>query len=207
MLVTDRRLTGEDRLLGMVEGAVRGGVEAIQVREKDLPDPALERLVRAVLEVVAGRAQVILNARAHLARALGVGLHLPEDAPNPEGEWPIWGRSVHTAQRAALAAAEGPHYLIAGPVFATDSKPGRPPLGLEAFRRIIAGAGGVPVLAIGGITPQRVPQVVAAGAWGVAVRGAILRAENPEDAARSFCAALTTTSAPLPRRGLEGPAA
>jgi thiamine-phosphate diphosphorylase len=205
MLVTDRRLTGEDRLLRVVEQAVRGGVEAVQVREKDLPDEPLERLVRAVREAVGDRAQVILNDRPHLAQALGTGLHLPEDVLRPEGDWPIWGRSVHTAERAALAAAERPHYLIAGPVFATDSKPGHPPLGPAGFRRIVACAGGVPVLAIGGITPPRVPEVVAAGAWGVAVRGAILRAGDPEDAARSLQKALTATSAPPPRRGREGP--
>ena len=111
MLVTDRRLTGENRLIEVVEQAVRGGVEAVQVREKDLPDEALERLVRAVVDAVGSRAQVIVNNRPHLAQALGIGLHLPEDAPRPEGDWPIWGRSVHTAERAALAAAERPHYV------------------------------------------------------------------------------------------------
>jgi len=186
---------------------VRGGVEAVLVREKDLADEALERLVRAVLEAVGDRAQVILNNRPHLAQALGTGLHLPEDAPRPEGDWPIWGRSVHTAERTVLAAAERPHYLIAGPVFATDSKPGHPPLDLTGFRRIVGCAGDVPVLAIGGITPPRVPEVVAAGAWGVAVRAAVLRAGDPEDAARRLWRALTTTSTPLPRRGREGPVA
>src|SRR6266498_2250949 len=103
MLVTDRTLVPPGELPAVVAEAVEGGVDGVQVREKDLDDAALEELVRAVLaavERVNGRARVVVNARAAVARALGVGLHLPERDVVPEaqeGGWLLWGRSVHDA--------------------------------------------------------------------------------------------------------------
>ncbi|MDR7416701.1 MAG: thiamine phosphate synthase [Armatimonadota bacterium] len=186
LLVTDRHLVGEERLVSVIRAAVRGGVEGVQVREKDLPDEALERLVHRILDAVEERAVVLLNDRPHLARRLGLGLHLPEASPPPQGNWPLWGRSVHSPEAAVRAARENPDYLIAGPVYPTDSKPGGLPLGREGLRAIVRAAGGIPVLAIGGIGAGRVREVVEAGTWGVAVRGAILRSEDPEHAAREI---------------------
>ncbi|MDR7568172.1 MAG: thiamine phosphate synthase, partial [Armatimonadota bacterium] len=114
------------------------------------------------------------------------GLHLPEGSRKPEGSWPLWGRSVHSPEAAVRAGREHPDYLIAGPVYPTDSKPGSPPLGPQGLGQIVRAAEGIPVLAIGGIRAERVPEVMGAGAWGVAVRGAILRAEDPERAAREI---------------------
>jgi len=186
LLVTDRHLVGEERLVRVIQAAVRGGAEGVQVREKDLPDEALERLLHRILEVVGKSAVVLLNDRPQLARRLGLGLHLPEGSPCPEGNWPLWGRSVHSPEAAVRAGREHPDYLIAGPVYPTDSKPGGSPLGLEGLGAIVRAAVGIPVLAIGGIRADRVRAVVEAGAWGVAVRGALLRAEDPERAAREL---------------------
>ncbi|MCS7172821.1 MAG: thiamine phosphate synthase [Armatimonadetes bacterium] len=170
----------------VIQAAVRGGVEAVQVREKDLGDEALEELVQRIREAVGEGVILLLNDRPHLARRLGVGLHLPEGSPSPGGNWPLWGRSVHSPEAAVRASRERPDYLIAGPVYPTDSKPGGSPLGPRGLGQVVRAAGGIPVLAIGGIGAEQVPEAMEAGAWGVAVRGAILRAQDPERAAREI---------------------
>jgi thiamine monophosphate synthase len=246
MLVTDRALVPEGALSEVVAAAVAGGVDAVQVREKDLPDEALLALVQQMLRAVAGRAVVLVNGRLSVALAAGVGLHLPEEAdvpafrtgggfPKPQrslavvavgdataaaGDKPprssrgagtssegggserLWGRSVHSAGAAAAAAVEGADYAIAGPLFATTSHPGAPALGEVRFREIAAAAGSVPVLAIGGITPERVRTAVAAGAAGVAVRSDVLGARDPERAARQLQRQLHASleAIPMPTR-------
>lgn len=195
MLVTDRRLTGSCDLVAVVAQAVAGGVDLVQVREKDLPDAELLALTRAILAAVAGRAQVVVNDRPEVARQAGTGLHLPEAAPLPPQRPALWGRSIHSPQQAAAAAREGAGYLVAGPVFPTDSKPGAPPLGPEGLQAVVQAAAGCPVLAIGGIEPHRVAPVLQAGAAGVAVRGAILRAADPQAAAQALRQALDAATA------------
>ncbi len=199
MLVTDRRLVAPGRLVEVVARAVDGGVDTVQVREKDLPDGPLEELLRAICRATQGRAQVVVNGRPELAFALGIGLHLPQDAgPGPQpGGLPLWGRSVHSPASARQAAAERPDYLVAGPVFATSSKPQARPLGTAGLRAIVEAAAGLPVLAIGGILPGRLAQVIRAGAAGVAVRGFILQAADPGAAAQQLARALACGQ-PLP---------
>jgi thiamine-phosphate pyrophosphorylase len=196
MLVTDRALVAPGALVDVVTAAVAGGADLVQVREKDLPDEALLALALAIREAVGQRAKVVVNSRPAVARAAGVGLHLPEAAPLPPtsdgpGEgWPLWGRSVHDPASAAAAVEEGTDYLVAGPLFETTSHPGAPPLGSDGVRRIVVAAGTVPVLAIGGITPDRVAAAVAAGASGVAVRSDVLGAADPQRAAGELRAAI-----------------
>lgn len=91
---------------------------------------------------------------------------------------------------ARRALAEGASYVVVGPVFPTASKPGHPGAGLEALGRLARIVAPVPVLAIGGLTPNRVAPVLAAGAHGVAVRSAILGAPDPARTARAFRDAL-----------------
>jgi thiamine biosynthesis protein ThiS len=93
------------------------------------------------------------------------------------------GRSVHTP--AGAAAATGADYVLAGHVYPSPSKPGLPPLGLAGLANIVAVAP-CPVIAIGGITPDRLAEVVRVGARGVAVIGAIVAAEDPRAAARAL---------------------
>lgn len=191
MLVTDRRAVGRRDLAQTVVAAVAGDVDAVQVREKDLPDDELTSLVERVREAVQGRAAVLVNGRPRVATALGAGLHLPADAPSPaEGVWPLWGRSVHSPEEAARHAEESPDYLLVGPVYPTDSKPGHPGGGLSLVESTARAAAPVPVLAIGGIDATNAGAVVAAGAVGVAVRGAVLAASDPERAARSILEAM-----------------
>jgi thiamine-phosphate pyrophosphorylase len=99
---------------------------------------------------------------------------------------PLWwiGKSVHNLAEAEAARTEGADYLVVGPVFATASHPGRAPLGLERLRAIASAVDGLPVLAIGGITADRVREVRASGAYGVAAIRALWDDVEPAEAAR-----------------------
>ncbi|HEY7194403.1 MAG TPA: thiamine phosphate synthase [Gemmatimonadales bacterium] len=98
---------------------------------------------------------------------------------------PLWwiGKSVHSLAETEAARAEGADYLVVGPVFATASHPGRAPLGLEGLKQIVAAAGELPVIAIGGITADRVREVRDCGAYGIAAIRALWDDAEPRAAA------------------------
>lgn len=190
MLVTDRRIAGgEDALVDAVAEAVEGGVNAVQLREKDLPEAELLGLARRLREVTAGRVLLLVNGPLEVAlEAEADGVHLPEHAP-AQGGGPephvIVGRSVHSVDAAVRAEKEGAGYLVVGPVFETASHPEAQAGGLEIIRKVVS-ATRVPVLGIGGITSKNAADVMRAGASGVAVISAILGAEFPGVAAREL---------------------
>jgi thiamine-phosphate pyrophosphorylase len=193
MLVTDRRETADRDLVDVVEAAVAGGVGLVQVRERDLTDAEAEALLRLILDRLRGTGvRVLVNGRPALARALGVGLHLPAAEPSALPGLPLAGRSVHDEREAGRARAEGASYVVAGPIFPTGSKPGHPGAGLGLLARVGNVVAPTPIFAIGGLTPERVGAVRAAGAHGVAIRSAILGAPDPARAARAFAKALAT---------------
>jgi thiamine-phosphate diphosphorylase len=179
-LVTDRtRFTSTDALVERVRTAARVGVHLVQVREPDLTTRDLLTLTGRCLEAVrATRARVLVNDRVDVALAAGAhGVHLRGDSmPGsevrriaPPGF--LIGRSVHTAAEAREHTADGAlDYLIFGSVFATTSKPGRAAAGPGALAAVSA-AVSIPVLAIGGVTIERMPQLASAGASGFAAIG------------------------------------
>jgi len=202
MLVTDRALCGgADGLLVAVEDALSAGVDAVQLRERDLPAAELLPLARRLRAVTEGRALLLVNGPLEVALACNAdGVHLPEAAPMVERPARpfLVGRSVHSAEAARRAEAEGADYIVAGPVYETRSHAGVEPAGLALIEEIAA-AVRVPVLAIGGITTERVEEVVRAGASGVAVISAVLAQPDPLAAAealrRALDAAWTATGA------------
>ena len=193
MLVTDRALLGSsgDRLIDAVAAAVEGGVNAVQLREKDLAPAELLRLAGQLRAAIGGSTLLIVNGNADVACDAQVdGLHLPADAPfaRPDGV-PLVGRSVHSVDAAVRAEREGADYLIAGPIYETPSHPGVPAAGVRLISGAVA-AVSVPVVAIGGIRAARVQGVLSAGAGGVAVISAVLGAESPREAASALREAL-----------------
>ncbi|GIW41721.1 MAG: putative thiamine-phosphate synthase [Candidatus Binatia bacterium] len=201
-LVTDRkRCGGSEGLLGKVRAALRGGVDAVQLREKDLDGGELFELARRLLEECRARgALLFVNDRIDVALAVGAdGIHLPARSfPVPEARRLVgperWiGISTHSESEVRAAARDGADFAVLGPVYPTPGK--GPPLGTEPLR-LACRDSGIPVLAIGGILPSRVSEVLAAGARGVAVIGAVLDRDDPERAASELRKALSSSAAP-----------
>jgi thiamine-phosphate diphosphorylase len=196
MLITDRsRLRGRP-IEEVASQAVDSGVTVVQLREKDLSSGDLYDLAVTVHAVLRGRALLLVNDRIDVAIAAGAdGVHLPEHTLPLQklrdyvGDACIVGRSVHSVEAALRAEQEGADYVQAGAVYETRSHPGRPPSGIELVRAV-AEAVRVPIVAVGGITPERVAEVIEAGADGIAVIGAILDAGDPQAAARALHEAL-----------------
>lgn len=200
-LVTDRSLCSIDLLPEKIAAAVSGGVTMVQVREKDLPGGELFALAKAVKARIAGRALLIVNERTDIAIASGAdGVHLAEasmptvEARRVAGGNLLIGRSVHSVDAARTAEAQGADYLIVGTMYETRSKPGKTPEGL-ALMREASRAVRIPCLGIGGVTAHNAPEVLKAGAKGIAVVSAILSAYDSQRAARELRLAMAPLKA------------
>jgi thiamine-phosphate diphosphorylase len=195
MLVTERSRS-DDELVRTVIAAVDGGVDLVQLRDKEAPPEELFRLGERMREAIGGRARLLTNCSSlDGGRVPADGLHLPENGPPVAdarivlGEDALVGRSVHSLAAAVAAEAEGADYVVAGTVFASPSHPGLPPAGL-GYLREVCGHLSIPVLAIGGVTPANAAGCLRAGAAGVAVLSPLMRAADPERAAAEYRAAL-----------------
>ncbi|MEK7838297.1 MAG: thiamine phosphate synthase [candidate division NC10 bacterium] len=196
-LVTDRSVARRP-LVEVVEECLSAGLRAMQLREKDLPVRDLLALAGPLREATRRHgARLLINDRTDVALAVQAdGVQRTHDSlpvgalrgMTPAGF--LIGASVHSPSEAQEAASQGADFLVFGPVWDTASKRVYgPPQGLEALRRVAAGTA-VPVLAIGGITPGRVRDALAAGAAGVAAISAILAADRPAAATKAFLDAL-----------------
>lgn len=172
----------------------RAGVNALQIREKDLDDRSVYGLVRLARSVLPHGVRLLVNGRVDLALAAGGdGAHLPADgvplAPLRRrfGSGVLLGRSTHSVEEVEQALEEGADYVTFGPVYPTPSKERYgPPVGIEALAR--AAAVGVPVYALGGVTLVRFAEVAAAGAAGVA---GIRLFQDPSELSAVVCSART----------------
>jgi thiamine-phosphate pyrophosphorylase len=190
MLVTDDRLVRKRDLVTLALAAERGGVTSVQLRFKQSGARELVQLVRRLTEVL--KVPVLVNDRPDVAIAAGAaGVHLgPDDVPlelarriAPVGF--IIGTSVGSEAEAAKAGAAD--YWGIGPWRDTDTKQDAgTALGADGFGRLRGVAGGRPCIAIGGVRPEDVPLVMAAGGTGVAVASGILGADDVEAAARAY---------------------
>jgi thiamine-phosphate pyrophosphorylase len=195
-LVTDRQRLGESSLEAVVEEAVKGGVNVVQLREKDLPAGELLALANRVRAATRGRALLVINDRLDVAVAAGAdGVHLPENGL-PEavarrllGRHAVIGRSVHSKEAAVEAEQAGADYVQIGTIYATQSKPDLKPSGSKLVREVAA-AVAVPVLAVGGVSPENAAEVIDAGASGASVISAILGAEDHQAASRQLVEAM-----------------
>jgi thiamine-phosphate pyrophosphorylase len=195
-LVTDRLRAGGRELVSVVAECVGAGLPAVQVREKDLGAGELADLCRRLLAVT-GPALLVVNDRADVAMAVGAGAvqrtsrslavrDIRAITPAPMRV----GASVHSLEESLEAEAAGADWVTFGPVYDTPSKRAYgPPQGLMALERV-ARAVRIPVVAIGGITVERVREVRAAGAHGIAAISAILVAPSPAAAVGRFLEAL-----------------
>jgi thiamine-phosphate pyrophosphorylase len=187
---------------------VEGGVDVVQLREKHLEARPL--LARAALAVEVCRREgvpFIVNDRPDLARAAGAdGVHVGQDdvpvrvAREILGPDAIVGLSTHGPGDLVGAADEDVDYISAGPVEPTPTKPGRPGTGL-AYVTVASERSSVPVFVTGGVTPERIPALAAAGVRHFVVVRYLTEAADPRAAARALRAAidLAWSTAPTAR--------
>ena len=188
-------------LIDAISAAVGGGLDSVQLRDRDAGAAELYAIARAVVARAEG-AGVFVNDRADVARAAGAsGVHvgslgLPVAAARAVLDRAQQvGVSVHSVDEAVAGARAGADYLIFGHVFATASHPGESGRGVAALRAVVD-AVDVPVLAIGGIDAAHVAETMATGCAGVAVISAVLGHPDAERAARSLRAALDACARP-----------
>jgi thiamine-phosphate pyrophosphorylase len=184
---------GGHTLPDLLRGAIAGGVEIVQLREKHLPDEefvAVANAARALCERLG--ALLIVNDRPLVAREVGAdGVHVgQEDMPVAEvrellGPDMLIGLSTHASGEIDAVDTELVDYIGVGPVHATPTKPGRPPVGLELVRYAAEHAS-VPLFAIGGLDAENAAEAIDAGARRLCVLRAIASAQNPEQAAREL---------------------
>ncbi len=205
LLVTDRTQARRP-LADVVRASIAGGCRWISVREKDLPDGEQIALVNELAPLVRGAGgSLLLHGAAELARACAAdGVHLPAGADVAAvrtllGPQKIVGISIHSAAESAALDPQIVDYVIAGPVFATESKPGYgPALGPAGVADIVRSAR-VPVIGIGGIAAANVDDVMKAGAAGIAVMGGVMRAADATREIRELISALDAADQPRPR--------
>ena len=166
-------ITGSPARLDVVARNLAAGVEWIQIRDKDLSARALFELVTAAMKLPNPHgSKIIVNTRADVAIAAGAaGVHLPSGSPAAR----FWrqpgfmiGVSCHNLEELRRAEAEGADYAVFGPVFTPLSKSSvLEPRGVEGLTQAAA-AVRIPVLALGGVTPENTAACIAAGAAGIA---------------------------------------
>lgn len=192
-LVTDRQYARGRPLADLVSQAVQGGVNVVQLREKDLHAGELLALAKAIRHVTReSNALFLVNDRVDVALAAEAdGVQLGEEALPVEaarriaGQRLLIGRSVHSVGGAREAEAQAADFLVVGTIFPTGSKPGVRPAGLKLLEQV-AQAVTIPFLAIGGVNTGNVAQVMAQGAAGIAVISAILGSRDPNKATREL---------------------
>jgi len=194
-LISDRRLCDLRSFSSIAAHAAAAGVDAVHLREKQLAAGELLDAARTLRSGV-GNAAIFVNDRIDVALLSDAdGVQLGEssfsvaDARSLSGGRLLIGRSVHDVEGARRAADDGADFVIAGHVYETASKAGQAGRGPQ-FIASIAAACPLPIIAIGGITPERIAEVLAAGAHGVAVISGILYADDPGSAAALYAAAL-----------------
>ncbi len=194
-LITDRnQVTANHTLFSTVESALKGGVKAVQLREKDLSATDFLPLAQDLRDLTRRYdARLFINDNVDIALAVQAdGVHLgghsrPTDVIRERvGQKLLIGISTHSKAEIKLAAEQGADFVTFGPVYATPSKAKYgAPQGLDKLADACRDSS-IPLFALGGITPARAIEVQHAGASGVALISAIIASPDPRAAAEAF---------------------
>lgn len=188
LVLTDRTLCTRP-LPDVVAAAVDGGARAVVLREKDLPDDERARLADALRPLLQGGTLVLAGPRLRALRP-GDAVHLAAADAVPTPRPALLGRSCHDP--AEVSAAQGCDWVTVSPVHLTASKPGHgPALGADGLAACALAPGAPPVYALGGLGPQDAEACLRAGAAGVAVMGAVMRASHPDRVVAELMEALS----------------
>ncbi len=194
-MITDRKLFADSgKMFAAVEEALKAGVKAVQLREKDLPTRELLDMAYKMRELTARHdAKLFVNDRADIAMCVNAdGVHLGQSSMpvyavrKVVGDRMMIGVSTHKLNEALTAKREGADFITFGPIYPTPSKLkyGKP-VGVESLK-IVAEKVAIPVFGIGGIKPDNVEDVVNAGAYGVALISGILGEHDVRRAAENY---------------------
>ena len=196
--ITDRHRCAPTPLVNVISELLDAGVTAIQLREKDLNDTQLIQLAQPIAELCRNyEAKLFINTNTRIALEVrAAGVHLPANAESvdtikaqTDGNLYI-GCSVHALDAAQKREAEGADFVTYSPIYPTTSKPGYgPAVGVGGLAEVTESVK-IPVFALGGITPARVAECLAAGAFGVAVMSGVMSATGAEKQARDYLDAL-----------------
>lgn len=202
-LITDRKLVPRpSSLLTSIREALKGGVKAIQLREKDLETRELLRLAYKMRELTKRYdAKLFINDRLDIALAVGAdGIHLPQSGIPVEAvrrtvnalrithhtSHMLIGVSTHSLKEAKEAEKAGADFITLGPIYRTPSKlKYGSPLGIEMLRKVTKEVQ-LPVFAIGGVKAKRINDLIDAGAYGVAMISEIFGASNIQEKAKEL---------------------
>lgn len=204
-LVADRFT--EPRRAARVVALVEAGVRWVHLRDHAAGEAAFRRAAAGLVEAlrrVAPDVQIAVNTRLAVAEALDVDLHVGGRGPAVAaararlGAGRRLGYSAHGLEDAVKARQAGADYVFLSPIFPTPSKPGHPGQGLARLVAVCADPAARPVLALGGITPDRVGPCLRAGAHGVAVLSGLMDAADPRAAVRAYLASIHAHSSEFP---------
>lgn len=192
-------------LAEFVGACIAGGVDVVQLREKHLDARPLLARARLVAKVCREhQVPFVLNDRPDLALEVGAdGVHVGQDdapvalARRLLGPYAIVGLSTHRPEDLAAAATEDVNYLSAGPVEPTPTKPGRPGTGL-GYATLASARSSLPVFVTGGVTPERIPELAAAGVSHFVVVRYLTQASDAKTAARALRRSIDSALADTP---------
>jgi len=197
-VITDRKACAPRPLAEVVREILEAGVRAVQLREKDMPDSAYLALAASVADLCRSfGACLFVNSRVRIAREVGAaGVHLPSTAPpvrealGGPAERLAVGCSAHSLEEVKRRETEGADFVTLSPIYPSAGKPGYGPrLGRESLEKVSLGVR-VPVLALGGVTPDRVAECLQSGAYGVAVLSGLMMPQGAGKMARRYLRAL-----------------
>lgn len=189
MLIADGFASGRsnqsaEQVRSRVLELVERGVSFVQLRDHavsiDLFRTTAKSFVHQIHEFRSD-AVITTNSRDVIASELGCGLHLRagESASLPCKDFQPCGYSAHNLSEVQFAERTGCDYATCSPVFSTPTHPGLTPMGIDSLRDTCASVPNLPILALGGISPERVHECLDSGAYGVAVLSNLLDAHDP----------------------------
>ena len=191
-VIIDRAACGARDLADVAQGAIRGGADVLQLRDKAASSEALIESARRLLALTrAAGLPLIINDRVEVARAVGAdGVHLGQDDTSVEsaraclGPTCLIGKSTHRVEQALAAQTQDVDYIGLGPIFPTPTKPTYGHIGPETIALVVP-MSRVPVVCIGGLNEQTLSSVLERGAVCVAVVRAVCSASEPYEATRA----------------------
>lgn len=165
-------------------------IDFVHLREKTWSDQNMAVVINELVSCGMNRQKIIVNKRTDLAHGMEIGgVQLPYESIHIQKMRDVKhlriGCSVHSVKEAIDAERQGVNHLIYGHIFASNSKPGLAPRGLKKLREVSQSTS-IPVIAIGGITPENTRDVLETGASGIAVLSGILLADDPLQAVRRY---------------------